>query len=471
MILSGGSGTRLWPLSRKQYPKQYLPLVGDNTMLQETILRLNGLDNLADPIIICNVDHRFLVAEQCQQIDLTNPIILLEPIGRNTAPAIAAAALQSIKNFNDAVILVLSADHVIQDIDAFHQAINIASKQAQDGKLVTFGIVPTDANTGYGYIQKGKSIEDVFEVKEFTEKPNQETADLFLKTNNYLWNSGMFMFQANTLIDELTLHSPHIVESAKNAINNAVKDLDFIRMAPFNFKLKTEDSKLSIDYVLMEKSNNVVVVPLDAGWNDIGSWSALYDIGIKDDNGNVIQGDVLAQDTTNTYINASHHMVATIGVDNLIIVDTENATLISTKEKSQEVQKIVKKLEIQNSTLNIHHSKVHRPWGWFNSIESGLHFQVKRLHVNPGAKLSLQMHQKRAEHWVVVSGVATATNDKKVLTLKKGESTYIPQGVKHSLENKTNEPLEIIEVQSGAYLGEDDIVRFEDIYGREAKNN
>jgi mannose-1-phosphate guanylyltransferase/mannose-6-phosphate isomerase len=471
VILSGGSGTRLWPLSRKQYPKQYLPLVGDNTMLQETILRLNGLDNLADPIIICNVDHRFLVAEQCQQIDLTNPIILLEPIGRNTAPAIAAAALQSIKNFNDAVILVLSADHVIQDIDAFHQAINIASKQAQDGKLVTFGIVPTDANTGYGYIQKGKSIEDVFEVKEFTEKPNQETADLFLKTNNYLWNSGMFMFQANTLIDELTLHSPHIVESAKNAINNAVKDLDFIRMAPFDFKLKTEDSKLSIDYVLMEKSNNVVVVPLDAGWNDIGSWSALYDIGIKDDNGNVIQGDVLAQDTTNTYINASHHMVATIGVDNLIIVDTENATLISTKEKSQEVQKIVKKLEIQNSTLNIHHSKVHRPWGWFNSIESGLHFQVKRLHVNPGAKLSLQMHQKRAEHWVVVSGVATATNDKKVLTLKKGESTYIPQGVKHSLENKTNEPLEIIEVQSGAYLGEDDIVRFEDIYGREAKNN
>ena len=471
MILSGGSGTRLWPLSRKQYPKQYLPLVGDNTMLQETILRLNGLDNLADPIIICNVDHRFLVAEQCQQIDLTNPIILLEPIGRNTAPAIAAAALQSIKNFNDAVILVLSADHVIQDIDAFHQAINIASKQAQDGKLVTFGIVPTDANTGYGYIQKGKSIKDVFEVKEFTEKPNQETADLFLKTNNYLWNSGMFMFQANTLIDELTLHSPHIVESAKNAINNAVKDLDFIRMAPFDFKLKTEDSKLSIDYVLMEKSNNVVVVPLDAGWNDIGSWSALYDIGIKDDNGNVIQGDVLAQDTTNTYINASHHMVATIGVDNLIIVDTENATLISTKEKSQEVQKIVKKLEIQNSTLNIHHSKVHRPWGWFNSIESGLHFQVKRLHVNPGAKLSLQMHQKRAEHWVVVSGVATATNDKKVLTLKKGESTYIPQGVKHSLENKTNEPLEIIEVQSGAYLGEDDIVRFEDIYGREAKNN
>ena len=471
MILSGGSGTRLWPLSRKQYPKQYLPLVGDNTMLQETILRLNGLDNLADPIIICNVEHRFLVAEQCQQIDLTNPIILLEPIGRNTAPAIAAAALQSIKNFNDAVILVLSADHVIQDIDAFHQAINIASKQAQDGKLVTFGIVPTDANTGYGYIQKGKSIKDVFEVKEFTEKPNQETADLFLKTNNYLWNSGMFMFQANTLIDELTLHSPHIVESAKNAINNAVKDLDFIRMAPFDFKLKTEDSKLSIDYVLMEKSNNVVVVPLDAGWNDIGSWSALYDIGIKDDNGNVIQGDVLAQDTTNTYINASHHMVATIGVDNLIIVDTENATLISTKEKSQEVQKIVKKLEIQNSTLNIHHSKVHRPWGWFNSIESGLHFQVKRLHVNPGAKLSLQMHQKRAEHWVVVSGVATATNDKKVLTLKKGESTYIPQGVKHSLENKTNEPLEIIEVQSGAYLGEDDIVRFEDIYGREAKNN
>jgi mannose-1-phosphate guanylyltransferase/mannose-6-phosphate isomerase len=469
VILSGGSGTRLWPLSRKQYPKQYLPLVGENTMLQETILRLNGLDNLADPIIICNTDHRFLVAEQCQQIDIINPTILLEPVGRNTAPAIAVAAFQSLKNSDDAVLLVLSADHVIQDVNAFHQAINIASKQAQEGKLVTFGIVPTDANTGYGYIKSSEDNNDgAYKVEEFVEKPDLKTAESYLEQGNYLWNSGMFMFQANTLINDLTIHSLDIVKAVSDSIDNAIEDFDFIRLEQQAFESSPSNS---IDYALMEKSDNVVVVSLDAGWNDIGSWSALYDIGIKDDNGNVIKGDVIAQDTTNTYINASHHMVATLGVDNLVIVDTANATLISTKEKSQEVQKIVKQLEIQNSSLNIHHSKVHRPWGWFDTIESGLHFQVKRLHVNPGAKLSLQMHYKRAEHWVVVSGVATATNDKKVLTLQKGESTYIPQGAKHSLENKTNEFLEIIEVQSGTYLGEDDIVRFEDVYGRETENN
>jgi mannose-1-phosphate guanylyltransferase/mannose-6-phosphate isomerase len=363
----------------------------------------------------------------------------------------------------------LSADHVIQDIDAFHQAINIASKQAQEGKLVTFGIVPTDANTGYGYIKSSKNNNDsIYKVEEFVEKPDLKTAESYLKQGNYLWNSGMFMFQANTLINELTIHSPDIVKAVGSSIDNATKDLDFIRLEKQAFESSPSDS---IDYALMEKSNNVAVVPLDAGWNDIGSWSALYDIGTKDDNGNVIKGDVLVQDTTNTYINASHHMVATLGVDNLIIVDTANAILVSTKEKSQEVQKIVKQLEIKNSSLNINHPKVHRPWGWFDTIESGLHFQVKRLHVNPGAKLSLQMHHKRAEHWVVVSGVATAINDKEELTLQKGESTYIPQGAKHSLENKTNEPLEIIEVQSGAYLGEDDIVRFEDIYGREIENN
>jgi mannose-1-phosphate guanylyltransferase/mannose-6-phosphate isomerase len=463
VILSGGSGTRLWPLSRKQYPKQYLPLTGDNTMLQETILRLNGLDNITDPIIICNADHRFIVAEQCQQIDIVNPTILLEPVGRNTAPAIAAAALQSIKDSNDAVLLVLSADHVIQDVDAFHQAINIASKQAQYGKLVTFGIVPTDANTGYGYIQKGKSIEEVFEVKEFTEKPNQETAESYLEQGNYLWNSGMFMFQANTLIDELTNYSPDIVASVKNAVKNAAQDLDFIRLDKQEFESSPSNS---IDYALMEKSNNVVVVPLDARWNDIGSWSALYDIGTKDDNGNVIQGDVFTEETTNTYINANHHMVATIGVQDLIIVDTPNATLISTKDKAQEVKKIVEQLQEQDREEQSCHRKVYRPWGWYDSIEMGVYFQVKRLHVNPGAKLSLQMHHKRAEHWIVVSGTATVINGEDILTLAEGESTYIPIGTTHSLENKTNKQLEIIEVQSGVYLGEDDIVRFEDIYGR-----
>jgi len=464
IILSGGSGTRLWPLSRKHYPKQYLPLVGDNTMLQETILRLNGLDNLADPVIICNADHRFLVAEQCQQIDIVNPTILLEPIGRDTAPAIAAAALQSIKDTNDVVLLVLSADHVIQDVEAFHKAINIANKQAQKGKLVTFGIVPTNANTGYGYIKSSNNDHnDVYRVEEFVEKPNLETAKSYLEQGNYFWNSGMFMFQANTLIDELTTHSPDIINSVNDAVNNATQDLDFIRLDKQSFESSPSDS---IDYALMEKSNNVIVVPLDAQWNDIGSWSALYDIGTKDNNGNVIQGDVLTEETTNTYINANHHMVVTIGVQDLVIVDTPNATLISTKDKAQDVKKIVERLQKQDREEQFCHRKVYRPWGWYDSIEVDIHFQVKRLHVNPGAKLSLQMHYKRAEHWVVVSGTATATNGEEVLTLTEGDSTHIPIGTIHGLENKTNEQLEIIEVQSGTYLGEDDIVRFEDIYGR-----
>ena len=464
VILSGGSGTRLWPLSRKQYPKQYLPLAGDNTMLQETILRLNGLENLTDPIIVCNADHRFLVAEQCQQIDIKNPTILLEPIGRNTAPAIAAAALQSIKDTNDAVLLVLSADHVIQDVEAFHQAINIASNQALSGKLTTFGIVPTDANTGYGYIKSSKDNTDgAYKVEEFVEKPDLQTAQSYLEQGNYLWNSGMFMFKIDTFISELTTHSPDIVKSVNNAINNAEQDLDFIRLDKQAFESSPSDS---IDYALMEKSDNVVVVPLDAQWSDIGDWSALYDISTKDNNGNVIQGDVFTEETTNTYINANHHMVATIGVQDLVIVDTPDATLISTKDKAQEVKKIVEQLQHQDREERYYHRKVYRPWGWYESIEVDVHFQVKRLHVNPGAKLSLQMHYKRAEHWVVVSGVATAINGEDVLTLTEGESTYIPVGTTHSLENKTNEQLEIIEVQSGTYLGEDDIVRFEDIYGR-----
>jgi len=464
IILSGGSGTRLWPLSRKQYPKQYLPLVGDNTMLQETILRLNGLDNLADPIIVCNADHRFLVAEQCQQINVTNPTILLEPIGRNTAPAITAAALHSIKDSGDAVLLILSADHVIQDVNAFHKAINIANKKAQDGKLATFGIVPTDANTGYGYIKSSKTNNDgAYEVEEFVEKPDLQTAESYLEQGNYLWNSGMFMFKASILIDELTTHSPEIVTSVNDAVNNAEQDLDFIRLDKQAFESSPSDS---IDYALMEKSDNVIVVPLDAQWNDIGSWSALHDIGTKDSNGNVIQGDVFTEETTNTYIHANHHMVATIGVQDLVIVDTPNATLIATKDKAQEVKKIVERLQQQDREEQFCHRKVYRPWGWYDSIEMGLHFQVKRLHVNPGAKLSLQMHHKRAEHWVVVSGTATAINGEDILTLTEGDSTYIPIDTIHGLENKTNEQLEIIEVQSGTYLGEDDIVRFEDIYGR-----
>ena len=464
VILSGGSGTRLWPLSRKHFPKQFLALTGENTMLQETLLRLNGIENLNDPIVVCNADHRFLVAEQCKQINIKNLTILLEPVGKNTAPAIAAAALQSLKQIDNAILLVLSADHVIQNIKAFHEAINIARKQAKEGKLITFGIVPTDANTGYGYIKLSKNnIDGVYMVKEFIEKPNLKSAEKYINQGNYLWNSGIFMFNILTLIDELNTHSPKIISSVNKAVNNATKDLDFIRLEKQSFETSPSNS---VDYALMEKSDNVAVVPLDAGWSDVGSWSTLYDIGMKDNNGNILKGDVIVKDTTNTYIHASHHMITAVGLDNLVVIDTHDATFIASRNKAHEVKSIVKSLQKKDRYEANSNRKVYCPWGWYDSVEVGLHFQVKRLHVNPGAKLSLQMHFKRAEHWIVVSGIATAINGEKILTLEKGESTYIPIRTKHSLANNTNEQLEIIEVQSGTYLGEDDIIRFEDVYGR-----
>ena len=464
VILSGGSGTRLWPLSRKQYPKQYLPLVSDNTMLQETILRLSGLDNLAEPIIICNEEHRFIVAEQCQQINITNPTILLEPIGRNTAPAIAAAALQAQKISEDSILLVLSADHVIKDVDEFHKAIDIAFKQAQKGKLVTFGIVPTEANTGYGYIKSViNEIDGAYQVEELVEKPDAKTAKSYLEKGNYLWNSGMFMFQANTFVDELSEHAPNIVISVIDAVRKSKQDLDFIRLDEKSFKSSPSDS---IDCALMEKSNNVVVVPLDAQWSDVGSWSALYDIGEQDNNGNVIKGDVIAKDTRNTYINADHHMIVTLGIENLIVVDTPDATFIATQDKAHEVKAIVGSLQLDIRDEGDVHRKVYRPWGWYDSIEYGNSFQVKKLHINPGGKLSLQMHHKRSEQWIVVNGVATVINGDQELTLTQGQSTYIPIKTVHCLENQTDDPLEIVEVQSGKYLGEDDIVRFENSYNR-----
>lgn len=463
IILSGGSGTRLWPLSRKQYPKQYLPLTADNTMLQETILRLNGLDNLDEPIVVCNADHRFLVAQQCQQININNPTILLEPIGRNTAPAIAVAALQANKINKDAVLLVLSADHIIKDITAFHQAIQQATEQAQAGKLVTFGINPTDANTGYGYIKYSKNNKAACRIEAFVEKPDLPTAQRYLAQGNYLWNAGMFMFQANIFIDELKTYAPEIVKFSKKAIANAVSDLDFIRLEEQAFKSSPADS---IDYALMEKSNNAVVVPLDGQWSDIGSWSALYQVSNKDAHGNVTQGDVIVKDTTNSYINAQHHLVTTIGVDNLIVVDTPDVTFIATQAQAQAVKDLVAQLKDSNRPESETHRKVYRPWGWYDSIETGKYFQVKRLHINPQSKLSLQSHQQRAEHWVVVKGVASVINGDDNFQLKQGQSTYIALGVKHSLANQTDTGLDVIEVQSGLYLGEDDIQRFEDIYGR-----
>jgi mannose-1-phosphate guanylyltransferase/mannose-6-phosphate isomerase len=466
VILSGGSGTRLWPLSRQQYPKQFLSLLGNKSMFQETLLRLKGVSNFADPVIVCNENHRFLVAEQLNQISINNAAIILEPIGRNTAPAIPAAAMKIINDIDkkNSIMLVLSADHQINDTDEFLKTINIAKIHAKKGRLVTFGIVPNSPNTGFGYINYFEGLSsEVYEVKKFVEKPDQKTAESYLKDGSYLWNSGMFMFNPNQLVMELSIHSVEIVNAVTKSFDNATQDLDFIRLERQFFESSPSDS---IDYALMEKSNNVVVIKLDAGWSDVGSWSSLYEISEKDKNGNVFKGDIFAEETYNSYIDSGSHIIATIGVSNLVIVDTPDATLIASKDQSHKVQKIVKNLQLSDREEHANNRKVFRPWGWYDSIESGLNFQVKRLHVNPGAKLSLQMHNKRAEHWVVIDGVANVTNGEKTFTLTVGESTYIPIGAKHSLENKASQTLEIIEVQSGAYLGEDDIVRFEDIYGR-----
>ena len=433
-------------------------------MLQETLLRLNKLENITNPIVICNEDHRFLVAEQCKQINIKNPTILLEPVGRGTAPAIAAAAFQSIKDYDNSILLVLSADHVIQNIDAFHKAVKVANREAESGKIAIFGVEPTHANTGYGYIKSSKDHKNgVCKVLEFFEKPDQKTAELYLKKGGYLWNSGMFMFQSRGFIDELTRHAPDIVTSVNHAFTKAEKDLDFIRLEKEAFEASPV---ISIDYALLEKSNNVFVVPLDANWSDIGSWSTLYDINDKDSSGNILKGDVIAEETTNTYIYASRHLITTFGVDNLVVIDTPDTTLIASRDKVHQVNTIVQSLQKKGRNEAVGNRKVYRPWGWYDSIERGKNFQVKRLHIKPGAKLSLQMHYKRAEHWVVVIGTALVTNGEETLVLNQGESTYIPLGVTHAIENQTNELLEIIEVQSGVYLGEDDIVRFDDIYGR-----
>ena len=477
VILSGGSGKRLWPLSREQYPKQYQSLVGKNSMLQETILRLDGIKDLSDPIIVCNSEHRFIVAEQLKQINILQSTILLEPIARNTAPAIAAAAFNVIQEEEnvDAILLVLSADHVIKDISAFHNAINIAKIQAESGKLVTFGIVPTNSNTSYGYIQAETNNESgsVMNVKSFKEKPNIKLADKYFNENekligqnlpvNWYWNSGMFMFQANTLIEEFSYHANTLIAPTRDSVLNARRDLDFIRLEENAF---ASCPNISIDYALMEESNNVLIIPLDAKWSDAGSWFALFEIGDKDKNNNVIKGDVIAQETTNSYISSPSRIVATIGIDNLIIVDTKDAIFIANKDKASEVKSIVETLSTEGREEAHSNRKVYRPWGCFDSIEVGNNFQVKRLHVNPGNKLSMQKHYKRAEHWVVVSGLATVTISDKEFLLKEGESTHIDVGEIHSLENRTKKMLEVIEVQNGKYLGEDDIVRFEDNYGR-----
>jgi mannose-1-phosphate guanylyltransferase len=461
-IMCGGSGTRLWPLSRALFPKQFLPLVNDTSMLQDTLLRLPK--NSCEPVFICNEEHRFLVAEQVRQLSQQQSTILLEPEGRNTAPAIALAAINALEKDQDALLLVLAADHVIQDVAAFHQAVEQASIAAQQGKLVTFGIVPTHAETGYGYIKKGnEQSSGTFDVAQFVEKPKQIVADEYLASGDYLWNSGMFLFKASRYLEELAKYRGDILENCQQAMKEVEQDLDFLRPNKTAFLACASES---IDYAVMEKTDSAVVIPLDAGWSDVGSYSALWEVCEQNEDKNVLKGDVIAQQTTNSYIHSQNKLIATVGVDNLVIIDTPDAVLVANKDKVQEVKKIVEQLKKEQRSEAVIHREVYRPWGKYDSVDSGDRFQVKRITVKPGAKLSVQMHHHRAEHWIVVSGNAKVTIDDNIMLLSENQSAYIPIGAVHALENLGKLPLEMIEVQSGSYLGEDDIVRFEDKYGR-----
>ena len=465
VILSGGSGTRLWPMSRAALPKQFLPLTSEQTMFQETVQRLQGISGLEKPLIVCNEEHRFLVAEQLRQIDQEPEAILLEPFGRNTAPAVALAALQAVQKHQDAILLVLPADHAIADRQAFHAAVATACQAAEQGALVTFGIKPTEAHTGYGYIKRGAptEIKAVASVERFVEKPQLEVAREFVASGEYLWNSGMFVFRASQYLSELERLRPDMVAACRTALNNAQHDLDFTRLDKVAFESCPSDS---IDYAVMERTAFASVVDGDFGWSDVGSWSALWDIGSKDVNGNVCHGDVFADGVSNSYIRAENRMVAVLGLSDVVVVETADAVMIAHKDKVQDVKNIVAKLNQSGRSEGVFHRRVYRPWGSYEGVDAGGRFQVKRISVKPGAKLSLQMHHHRAEHWIVVSGTAKVVCDDKELLLTENQSTYIPLGSVHRLENPGIMPLDIIEVQSGPYLGVDDIVRFQDDYKR-----
>jgi len=461
VIMAGGSGTRLWPLSRAAHPKQFLRLYGEDTMLQATVKRLSGLD-IQGPITICNEEHRFFVAEQLREIDKLGSIIL-EPVGRNTAPAITLAAL-TVKD--DPLLLVLSADHVMQDETAFREAVMRAIPFAEAGNLVTFGIVPSAPHTGYGYIKRGKDIGESFEVDGFVEKPSSDVAKDYFLSGDYYWNSGMFLFRASNYLEELKKFRPDILEQCQASVMDVKTDLDFLRIDKDLFESCSAES---IDYAVMEKTSHAVVVPMDAGWSDIGSWSSLWDISEKDNEGNSTHGDVILHDTRNSYIKSDNKLVAVIGVDDLVVVSTKDALMVAHKDTVQDVKKITELLKIKDRSEWQLSREVYRPWGKYDSIDSGKRYQAKRITVKPGAKLSVQMHRHRAEHWVVVSGTARVTNGDETFLLSENESTYIPVGVIHALENPGEVELVLIEVQSGSYLGEDDIVRYEDRYGRDTK--
>ncbi len=464
VILCGGTGSRLWPLSREAYPKQFLPLTGSDTMLQATALRLDGLEGVQAPILVCNEEHRFAAAEQLQEIGRAAQSILLEPCARNTAPAIALAALAALEASEDPLLLVLPADHAVADIAAFQAAATAASELAGQGNLVTFGIVPSRAETGYGYIRRGEAIgEGAWKVAEFVEKPDAAIAEQYLAGGDYAWNSGIFLFRASRYIEELGQHRPDILEACRAAFAGAARDLDFTRLDAGAFAACPAES---VDYAVMENTESAAVVPMDAGWSDVGSWSALWDLAEKDDNDNLLRGDVLAEDSAGCLVRADSRLVGLLGVRDLVVVDTDDAVLIADKERVQEVKKLVQSLKHSERSEAERHRKVYRPWGYYDSIDAGPRFQVKRIVVKPGQKLSLQMHHHRAEHWIVVRGTAKVTRGDEELLVTENQSTYIPLGVTHRLENPGTIPLELIEVQSGSYLGEDDIVRFDDSYGR-----
>ncbi|WP_299593146.1 mannose-1-phosphate guanylyltransferase/mannose-6-phosphate isomerase [uncultured Microbulbifer sp.] len=464
VILCGGAGTRLWPKSRKMLPKQLLSLTGEQTMLQQTLERVRGYEK---PVIVCNEAHRFMVAQQAQEIGFESFTMITEPVGRNTAPAIAFAALVAASQNKSTNLLVLPADHLLEVVEEFHRAVDIGLQASNNGGLVTFGIVPTAPETGYGYIQKAAGeVEDICPITQFVEKPNKETATKYIESGEYYWNAGMFLFSLRNLIDELAEHAPEIYRASVKAMDNAKIESDFIKLNLDDINAIPADS---IDYALMEKTSRGFVIPLACGWSDVGSWPSLWEALDKDEQGNVALGDVIMEDCKNSLVFGEDHLVAAVGIEDLVVVDTKNATLVAPKSRCQEVKAIVRKISLAGRDEHEIHREVARPWGKYDSIGNGERFQVKRITVNPGASLSLQMHLHRAEHWVVVSGTAVVQRDEEEILLSENESVYIPIGVKHRLTNPGLLPLEIIEVQSGSYLGEDDIERFNDIYGR-AKN-